>query len=224
MDWPWIFLTSLVIYIILLVLYRILDFEEDVGDTNDSMAGKSVIVTGPTSGIGRQIALNMAARGASVTLACRDVNKGKELASYIRSHTGNKYLDVIQLDLEDFDTIRAFVNRIQRCHCLINNAGIISGDKIMRDGVELSMRTNHLGPFLLTNLLLPILIETSEKFHTECRIVFVGSRLERRASGGGEELTWMREGCSGKYDKWTAYSNSKLCSLLTAAELNRWGV
>jgi NAD(P)-dependent dehydrogenase (short-subunit alcohol dehydrogenase family) len=219
MDWFWLIVSSTIFYVVVIIILRVFDSDE-IGEPDDSMAGFSIIVTGANSGIGRQTALQLAARGASLTLACRDIKSGNETAQYIISKTGNKYIDVQYLDLEDFNSVRKFAENVQRCHCLVNNAGLILSEKIVRDDTELTMRTNHLGPFLLTNLLLPCLIRSSAKYNTESRIVFVGSKLEKKSDFELGDLTWMSKG-PGVYDKWSVYANSKLCNLLTAAELKR---
>src|SRR3954463_15351968 len=114
--------------------------------------GRTFIITGANSGIGRGAAKALAARGARVVLAVRNVAKGEEAASSIGGET-----EIRQLDLSQLDSVRAFAaDWSGPIDVLINNAGIMAVPQgTTKDGFELQIGTNHLGHFALTNLLLP---------------------------------------------------------------------
>jgi NAD(P)-dependent dehydrogenase (short-subunit alcohol dehydrogenase family) len=140
--------------------------------------GKRVIVTGPTSGVGKEIAIQLAGLGAELILACRDIQKGNEVASEISQRTGAKDVVVMEIDTSSQESIRAFArefrDRCDRLDVLINNAGGNRGalPKVNSvDGIELTFATNVLGYFLLTQELLPLL-----KKSAPARIVNVASQ------------------------------------------------
>ncbi|WP_159084189.1 SDR family oxidoreductase [Saccharobesus litoralis] len=162
------------------------------------MSNKTVIITGANSGIGKESTIALSKMGAHVVLACRDTAFGKEqhaneVIADIKKQLPNASLSFIPLDLACFDSIRNFVIRFNQQHSqldvLLNNAGVVSLEKRQtRDGFELTMATNHLGPFLLTNLLLPVLINTpksrivnvSSKAHAKGKITFSENRIKTR--------------------------------------------
>jgi NAD(P)-dependent dehydrogenase (short-subunit alcohol dehydrogenase family) len=169
------------------------------------MTGKVVIVTGSNSGIGLATAKVLAERGARVVLAVRDEQKGKKAAATIRGTT-----EVRKLDLASLVSIRSFVQSWEGAiDLLINNAGI-SSPSLQRtnDGFELQFGTNHLGPFALTNLLLP---------KVTGRVVTVGSLAEGMGRLNFDDLNWDRT----PYKEFSSYANSKLANLLFTAELQR---
>ncbi|MGW6930104.1 oxidoreductase [Lentzea sp. NPDC054927] len=169
------------------------------------MTGRTVIVTGANSGIGRVAARVLAARGARVVLAVRDLAKGREAAATM---TGD--LEVRRLDLADLTSVRAFADDFdQPVDLLINNAGLmIPPLGRTADGFELQFGTNHLGHFALTNLLLPRIRE---------RVVTVSSSAHRAGSIDFADLNWERR----PYRALAAYGQSKLANLLFTAELQR---
>ncbi|KAF5292429.1 hypothetical protein FQA39_LY13976 [Lamprigera yunnana] len=145
------------------------------------MNGKTVIVTGATSGIGKETALELAKRGARVILACRSVQKANETRDYIIKVARNPSVIVKQLDLSSQKSIREFaadINKTEpKLHVLIHNAGTAETKiKVTEDGLETTMATNHFGPFLLTHLLIELLKESAPS-----RIVVVASELYRLA-------------------------------------------
>src|SRR6185369_5339354 len=130
----------------------------------NSMKSKRVIITGPTSGVGKEIAVGLAELGAEVILACRDAKKGNKVASEITRRTGTKNVVVMKIDTSSQKSIREFGRefrrRYRRLDVLINNAGGNRGtlpkvDSV--DDIELTFATNVLGYFLLTQELLPLL-------------------------------------------------------------------
>ena len=120
--------------------------------------GKTVIVTGVNTGIGKETARDLAERGAKVILACRNLEKGKKACDDIIASTGNAIVEVQHLDLSSLASVRKFalniINTEPRLDVLINNAGATRvKQKITEDGLLLGMQVNHFGPFLLTCLL-----------------------------------------------------------------------
>ena len=169
------------------------------------LTGQTAIVTGANSGIGRATATTLAGYGARVVLAVRDVAKGERAAAAIPGLT-----EVRQLDLASLDSVRAFGRGWNEpIHLLINNAGI-SVPTLQRtsDGFELQFGTNHLGPFALTNLLLP---------HVTGRVVSLSSQAERMGRLDLTDLNWERT----PYKESRAYAASKLANVLFIAELQR---
>jgi NAD(P)-dependent dehydrogenase (short-subunit alcohol dehydrogenase family) len=129
---------------------------------NVSMAGKRVIITGPTSGFGKEIAVQLALSGAEIVLACRDVQLGENTADEIARRTGAKNCVVMQIDTSNQKSIhefsRQFCKKYSRLDVLINNAGINRSQRQMSaDGIELTFATNVLGYFCLTRDLLDLL-------------------------------------------------------------------
>lgn len=129
---------------------------------NVSMAGKRVIITGPTSGFGKEIAVQLALSSAEIVLACRDVQLGENTADEIARRTGAKNCVVMKIDTSNQKSIhefsRQFCKRYSRLDVLINNAGINRSQRQMSaDGIELTFATNVLGYFCLTRDLLDLL-------------------------------------------------------------------
>ncbi len=168
-------------------------------------SGRTVVVTGATSGLGLVTARELAQAGARVVLAVRDTAKGERAAAAMAGHT-----EVRQLDLADLACVRAFAaGWTEPLDVLINNAGIMRvPEGRTRDGFELQIGTNHLGPFALTRLLLP---------HITGRIVTVSSQLHRRGHLDLDDLNWQRR----PYKSLQAYCDSKLANLLFTLELQR---
>src|ERR1035438_5885954 len=169
------------------------------------MAGKTVIITGANSGIGFATAKVLAERGARVVLAVRDEKKGKKAADAIRGVT-----EVRKLDLANLESVRAFVRSWEGpIDVLINNAGITASSlSRTADGFELTFGTNHLGPFALTNLLLP---------NITGRVATLGSLAEGMGRINFDDLNWERT----PYKESRSYANSKLANVLFTAELQR---
>ena len=142
-----------------------------------SMKGKRVIITGPTSGVGKEIALQVAALGAELILGCRGLKKGTETAAEITRRTGSSKLVVMQIDTSSQKSIREFARdfrrKYRRLDVLINNAAGNRGTLprvTSVDGIELTFATNVLGYFLLTQELLDVL-----KKNAPARIINVAS-------------------------------------------------
>ncbi|XP_063992556.1 retinol dehydrogenase 14 isoform X2 [Diachasmimorpha longicaudata] len=153
------------------------------------MNGKTVIVTGCTSGIGLETAKDLVKRGARVIMACRNVEAASKLKDEFASETGNNNIIVRKLDLSSLKSVREFagvINREERrLDVLIHNAGTaeVFRKKLTEDGLEATMATNQYGPFLLTHLLIDLM-----KRSAPSRIVIVASSLYRLASLNLENL------------------------------------
>ncbi|KAI4468880.1 phosphatidylinositol-glycan biosynthesis class f protein-related [Holotrichia oblita] len=134
--------------------------------SKNRLDGKIVLITGGCSGLGFETAKELAARGATLILTCRDYEKGQKAADKIKRNTRDAKIDLKLLDISEMANVRRFAMLIKkyynRIDVLINNAGIIFQPKITTsEGFELTLATNYLGPFLLTHLLLPLLRQSS---------------------------------------------------------------
>jgi protochlorophyllide reductase len=181
-------------------------------------SGRTAVVTGANVGIGLETARPLAASGATVVLACRDVAKGETAADRIASETPTERdrLRIVQLDLASPASVRAAADEIRasfpRLDLLINNAGVMAIPFARNeDGVELTFAVNHLGHFALTGLLLERMRDTPGS-----RVVTVSSVAHRRGRLDLETL----ESDEG-YTPGSAYAQSKLANLLFAYELQR---
>ncbi len=170
------------------------------------MTGKTAIVTGSNSGIGRAAASALAAAGADVVLAVRATDKGEQAAATMSGRT-----EVRRLDLSSLESVREFAAGWDggEVDLLINNAGVMVPPlSRTREGFELQFGTNHLGHFALTNLLLD---------QVTGRVVTVSSSAHRTGRIDFDDLNWERR----SYRAWAAYGQSKLANLLFTAELQR---
>jgi NAD(P)-dependent dehydrogenase (short-subunit alcohol dehydrogenase family) len=174
-------------------------------DDIPAQTGRTVVVTGATSGLGRETARALAAKGARVVIAVRDVDRGAAVAAELPGA-----VEVRRLDLTDLDSVRAFTREwTGPLDVLINNAGIMMVPAgVTVDGFETQFGTNHLGHFALTNLLLP---------HVTDRVVTVASTAHRAGSIALDDLNWQRR----RYSAERAYGQSKLANLLFTLELQR---
>jgi len=197
--------------------------------TASSAGGRQVcIVTGPTSGIGKEIASEMYRRGYMVVLACRNRAKGEQLAAELSAMatTNTVAPRVSLLDVSSLASVRRFAdewNEILKMpvHVLINNAGIFSMSAPREetcDGFESHMGTNHLGHFLLTDLMLPWLKKAREATGRPARVVNVSSKLHRMGRIHCDD-PHLRKG--GSFNSLSAYAQSKLAQVLFAKECNR---
>ncbi len=182
-----------------------------------SMKGKRVIITGPTSGVGKEIAMQLATLDAELILGCRDLKKGKVTASEISRRTGSSKLVVMQVDASSQKSIhefaREFRRKYRRLDVLVNNAAGNRGtlpkvDSL--DGIELTFATNVLGYFLLTQELLPLLMKSAP-----ARIVNVASSYASDLDL--DDLQFKRR----KFESFKAYAQSKACDRLLTWALAR---
>lgn len=182
-----------------------------------ALDGKTFLVTGANTGIGRATAHELAHRGGRVVLACRSEEKTRPVMEDIVSRTGNKDVDFLPLDLADLDSVRSaareFLHRGERLDVLVNNAGLAGQRGQTKQGFELAFGTNHLGHFLLTDLLLDRLRQSGRG-----RVVNVSSDSHYSPKGiDWEAVTRPTKSVTGMPE----YGVSKLCNVLHAQELAR---
>lgn len=179
--------------------------------------GKRILITGVTSGIGTQTALELARHGADVVLAARSPDKlATTRAALEKEVPGATFKDLI-IDVSEMASVRRAAERATELgpiDVLVNNAGVMATPYTRTgDGFELQLATNHFGPFLLTGLLLPQLVSSGAG-----RVIAIasqGHRLARKAPLGDPRRKGIR------YSRWTAYAKSKLADLLFTYELDR---
>jgi len=184
------------------------------------MHGKTCLVTGATSGIGKATTRALARLGAAIVLVCRNESKGRELARELREATGNQTIDVLVADLSLQRHVRGLAAEFKRKHerldVLMNNAGAMFPRRLETgEGIEMTLAVNHLAPFLLTNLLLDKL-----KAAGESRVVNVNSDAHEKAVIDFGDIQ-MRHRYPGGGVGMRAYGNAKLAHLLTTYELAR---
>ncbi|MEZ4367465.1 MAG: SDR family oxidoreductase [Kofleriaceae bacterium] len=183
----------------------------------DELRGRTYVVTGANTGVGRVTAHELARLGAQVVLACRSEAKTTPVIDEIRATTGNAAVEFVPLDLASLVSVRAcaeaLLARDLPIHGLINNAGLAGARGLTADGFELAFGTNHLGPYLLTRLLLDRL-----RASAPARVVNVASVAHRKARGidwdAVRRPTRSRTGLP-------EYQVSKLCNVLTSRALAR---
>ena len=207
----WLFFAfSFIIALIYLRKY----FNGAICDLKGDLTSKVIIITGANRGIGQIAAMKLAALNATIIMGCRDIQKAEEVKVEMLKKANYLKLDIMHLDLSDMQSIRNFVKafklKYQRLDVLINNAGVISDQrKLTKDGLELMMATNYLGPFLLTNLLLDIL-----KSSKESRVISLSSNAHAFAHLDLDDMN------NEKYFKYVFnYGGTKLAILTFIEEL-----
>ena len=179
------------------------------------LTGKHIVVTGASAGLGEETTRALAAHGASVTMAARDAERSAAAAARIRESVPDAHLEVRTLDLASLRDIDRFADDFLSAHdhvdVLINNAGVMACPfATTADGFELQIGTNHVGHFLLTQLLMPTLGEGS-------RVVALSSAGHRFSDVDLEDPNFE----TTPYDPWGAYGRSKTANALFAVELDR---
>ena len=182
-------------------------------------AAKTFVVTGANSGVGLETARGLARTGASVVMTARNREKGEAALADIRASTGNDKVRLQMLDLASLASVQRAAEELgdacDRLDVLVNNAGLGTAQPgRTEDGFELTMGTNHIGPFALTEALLPHLLDTARR-HGEARIVNVSSLAHNFARRFDPNELMPARGTRGR----DAYSESKLANLLHAREL-----
>ena len=179
--------------------------------------GRTFLVTGANTGIGRATAAALARQGGRVYIASRSREKGEEAVAGIKASTGNEAVWFLPLDLADLDSARAcaaaFLATGDPLHVLVNNAGVVRARSRTKQGFELMFGVNHLGHFALTNALLGCLTASAP-----ARVVTVSSDSHYSARGiDFEALRRPERGITGLH----GYAVSKLCNVLFSQELAR---
>ena len=179
------------------------------------LEGKTCLVTGANSGMGKETALALAQMKATVVMVCRNKDKGEAARREISKESGNDSVDLLLSDLSSLAEVRTLAaeirNRYGKLHVLVNNAGVFSFSGKTADGFETTFAVDYLAPFLLTNLLLELL-----KASAPSRVVNVSSVAH---FSGHIDLAAIakKETPSG----WGGYSNSKLALVMFTYELAR---
>lgn len=181
------------------------------------MDGKVVLITGGNTGIGKETAVQLAQKGATVAITSRSMEKGAEASADIQKRGGVTTVPVFGLDLGSFDSIRdcaaTVLDKFDRLDVLVNNAGAMLSDyRTTNEGFEMTVGGNHLGTFLLTSLLIDRIRQAGKG-----RVVTVASIAHRGASN--VVLSDFHE--PSNYRGMTAYSKSKFANILFAKELAR---
>ncbi len=182
------------------------------------MAGRTVVVTGGSSGIGRATAMALAGAGARTVVTARNGDRGRAAVADIRQATGSDSVDLVLFDLADLSSLRQgaaeLLDRYDRIDVLVNNAGVVLTDRTETvDGYEATLAVNHLAPFLLTALLTDRLVASAP-----ARVVNVASIAHRSARGG---LDFDDLQSRHNYRGMRAYARSKLANVLFTTELAR---
>lgn len=185
-----------------------------------AMTGKTILITGANTGIGRATAHALAAMGARVFFAGRSEAKTRPVIDEIAQATGNRDLHFLELDLDDLDSVKrsaeAFLGRGEPLHVLINNAGLARAKGVTKQGFERTFGVNHLGHFLFTLRLRPAL-----EAGAPSRVVVVASRAHERFHGALDFAALQQP--TRHYTGWPEYQVSKLANVLFTKELaRRW--
>lgn len=178
------------------------------------MDGKVVLITGANAGIGKETALDLAKRGAKVYMACRDFKRCETARLEVVAESKNPNVFNRSLDLGSLESIRRFAREFiaeeSRLDVLVNNAGLMGPRRLTTDGFESLLGVNHMGHFLLTNLLLDLLKKSAPS-----RIVIVSSVAHRIGKLKRDDLNSEKS-----YTEFPAYAQSKLANLLFMRELS----
>lgn len=189
-------------------------------DRIGDLTGRQVLITGANSGIGFEAAHLLADRGATVTLGCRDPERGRAALSRLQAAVPSAQVELLELDLADLGNVAAAAERWRTDHdrldVLINNAGVMAPPlRRTGDGFELQFGVNHLGHFALTGRLLPALLAADQP-----RVVTVSSGAHQMGEIAFDDLNWTHR----RYRAFRAYAQSKLANLLFTFELQRRSV
>lgn len=181
------------------------------------LSGKTIVITGGNSGIGYEAAIGLAAMGGRVVITARNPQKGADALARIKKRSASEQVEVRPLDLASFASIRSFAAEWlageSRLDVLINNAGgILTDRELTEEGFEKTFGANHLGHFLLTDLLLDQIKQSAP-----ARIINVASLAHRGGRPNMTDLNWEVR----RYRGPQAYNDSKLCNVLYTLELAR---
>lgn len=186
--------------------------QKDIPD----LSGKVAVITGANSGLGLESTKALARKGATVIMACRNLQKAEKAKEEVLREVPDAKLDVIQLDNASLGSVRAFADTFQtkydRLDILMNNAGVMAIPRQeTEDGFEMQLGVNHLGHFALTGLLLDVIKRTpNARVHTTSSSANYGSEIHF------DDLMLEKD-----YGRWKAYGQSKLANVFFANELNK---
>jgi NAD(P)-dependent dehydrogenase (short-subunit alcohol dehydrogenase family) len=187
----------------------------------DDMTGRTVLITGGNAGIGKETAVELAGAGATVVFTARNAQRGADALAEIRSRSGSDAVDVMALDLASLASVREFARQFADAHdhldVLINNAGLtLTKRRETEDGYEMTFQVNHLGPFLLTELLRDQLVAGAR-----ARVVNVASDAHKSARHGLDFADLQT--ANRRYRGFSVYGRTKLANILFTRELaRRW--
>jgi NAD(P)-dependent dehydrogenase (short-subunit alcohol dehydrogenase family) len=187
------------------------------GENIPNQENRIVVITGATSGLGKQATKVLAGKNARVIMAVRNIEKAKAVVSEIQKDFPKAKIDIRQLDLNSLKSVQdfaeAFTSEYQQLDILINNAGVMMCPyATTKDGFEIQMGTNHLGHFALTGRLMPTLLNTKNS-----RVVSTSSMAHKQGNINFDDLNWE----SRDYNAVKAYSDSKIANLYFTSELVR---
>ena len=179
------------------------------------MQNKVCLITGADGGIGRETTRGLAQKGATIVMACIDLDDAKPVYEEIKRESGNQNIEMMQVDLANLSSVRTFARefsrRYQQLHVLINNAGTYHHTRQeTAEGFEKTIGINYLGPFLLTNLLVPVIQQTPAS-----RIINVSSNAHFQGRVDVNDLHFQKK----SYQGFKAYSASKAAIVLFTQEL-----
>jgi retinol dehydrogenase-14 len=185
-----------------------------LNNSNGGMGGKTVLITGGTAGIGKATAVALAAMGANVVVVGRNPERGGAALEEIKAQSHSESVELMLADLSVRSEVRRlaeeFLGRHDRLDVLANNAGLVQSKRTETpDGIETTLATNHLAPFLLTNLLLELLEQSAPS-----RVITVSSEAQRWGTVDFEDLQSRR-----KYRGFPVYGMTKLANIMFTFEL-----
>ena len=178
---------------------------------------KVIIITGASSGLGKQATKVLAYKNATVIMAVRNIIKGEQVAQEIKSTQSDAQIEVMELDLNSIASVTSFVTEFsksfEKLDILINNAGVMACPfSKTKDGLEIQMGVNHMGHFALTGLLMPMLRKSKAG-----RVVATSSMAHKQGNINFDDINWANR----NYSTTKAYGDSKLANLYFAYELAR---
>lgn len=212
------FISLFFVVFVLVILYFLKKyFNGGVCNVSRNLKDLVIIITGSNIGLGKQVALNLSYLNPTIILACRNLEKATETSKYIISHSKNLNIIPMHLDLSDFDSIINFSNefkkKFKRLDILINNAGVCLLNKnLNKDGVEMTMATNVIGPYLLTNYLIDIL-----KNSPKSRIINLSSVSHKLAKSSDFDLENLNS--DKYYEIGQVYHKTKLANIYLTQEI-----
>ena len=185
-----------------------------MNNPNGGMGGKTALITGGTSGIGKATAVALAAMGADVVVVGRNRERGEAAVGEIKSQSHSESVELMLADLSAQDEVRGladtFLERYDRLDVLANNAGLVQSKRTeTADGIETTLAINHLAPFLLTNLLLDRLKQSAPS-----RVITVSSEAQRWGDMDFDDLQSTQ-----KYRGFPVYGKTKLANIMFTYEL-----